>query len=117
MNIKIGDKVRFNQKGLDTLDTNQNRDGWRGIGCVYVAKAKNLGTGTITRITKTREEDFLGIDFQNPDMPDFDWPAEMFEKVPGEGEKLEFTQEEKELLQELVQDKLKGYQELLDKLR
>jgi len=117
MNFKIGDKVRFNQKGLDTLDTNQNQDGWRGIGCVYVAKAKKLETGTVTRITRTREEgDFLGIDFQNPDMPDFDWPAEMFEKVPEE-EKLEFTQEEKKLLRELVQDKLKGYQELLDKLQ
>lgn len=109
MDIKIGDKVRFNQKGLDTPSDSPE---WLSIGPKYIYQAKKLGTGTVTNIKP--ENNVLIIDFQDPYMPDFDWPAEMFEK---EEEKLEFTQEEKELLRELVQDKLKRYQELLDKLQ
>lgn len=114
MDIKIGDKVRFNQKGLDTP---RNSEDWCGIGPDYIDRAKNLGTGTVIQVTRRSGEGyFLLIDFQVSDMPLFFWPAEFFEKVPEE-EKLELTQEEKKLLRELVQDKLKGYQELLDKLQ
>lgn len=115
MDIKIGDKVRFNQKGLDTPDNSKFR--WAGISSMRVSEAKRLGTGTVTWIDQTLEQEtFLILDFQDPNLYQYFWPAEMFEKVPEE-EKLEFTQEEKKLLRELVQDKLKGYQELLDKLQ
>lgn len=115
MDIKIGDKVRFNQLGLDTPD-NLSR-AWASIIPVYVNQAKSLGTGTVLkRDVISAQGVYLAIDFQSPYVPLLFWPAEFFEKVP-EVEKLELTQEEKELLRELVQDKLKGYQELLDKLQ
>ena len=113
MDIKIGDKVRFNQKGLDTPDVSSD---WCCISPDSVNKAKALGTGTVIMITRSFVRDFLLIDFQVPNMPLLYWPVGMFEKVPEE-EKLELTRGEKELLRELVQDKLKGYQELLNKLQ
>ena len=116
MDIKIGDKVRFNQKGLDTL-ANSSID-WAGIAPDCVNQAKRLGTGTVLKRDVTSDQEvYLAIDFQDPHIPFLFWPVEMFEKVPEEKEKLELTREEKELLRELVQDKLKGYQELLNKLR
>ena len=113
MDIKIGDKVRFNQEGLDTPNT--NRMDWFGICSENISRAKEQGTGTVIKVTHASSEDFLVIDFQGLDIPYYGWPAKFFEKVTEE--KLELTQEEKELLRKLVQDKLKGYQELLDKLQ
>lgn len=110
MDIKIGDKVRFNQLGLST-PVNDSVS-WLGIDPESVTKAMNSGTGTVLRVVGTH----IRINFQESLIDQFFWPAEFFEKVPEE-EKLEFTQEEKELLRGLVQDKLKGYQQLLDKLQ
>lgn len=105
MEIKVGDKVRVNQVGMATDSSDEKA--WRCIGSAAVDQVKHMRYLTVIAITDAGSLKVV----ENSCF----WPADMFEVIPEEG--IVLSQEEKDILRELLQSRADIYIKLIDKLR
>lgn len=105
MEIKVGDRVRVNEKGMATDSSDKV---WMSINSEAVDQVKHMEYLTVTDLT--------GAGNIEVSENDWTWPFAMFEVVPEEG-KVFLSQEEKDILKGFVQSQVDTYTRLLAKLK
>ena len=104
MAIQVGDRVKVSQVGMST--DSSDRTAWQAIPAEIVDQVKRMGSLTVTEITNVGSLKFLENSCY--------WPSGMFEVLSGEDVYL--SQEEKDILRELLLSRISTYNKLFDKL-
>lgn len=104
MAIQVGDRVKVSRVGMSTDSSDKNA--WRSIDSSVVDQVKHMRSLTVTEITNVGSLKFLENSCY--------WPSGMFEVISGEDVYL--SQEEKDILRELLLSRISTYNKLFDKL-